>query len=147
MKIYLIFGSKSDLKYFEKVEVALEKTGITYEQKILSAHRNTDELLEYAKSKESGVFICVAGYSALLPSLTAAVTHLPVIGVPISSSPVTIDALLSIVQMPKGTPVACMSYDKAGLINGFLFALKVLGEYDKADQLKDELVTKNKDKK
>ena len=137
--IYLIFGSKSDLKYFEPVEGPLKNAGIEYEQKILSAHRNTDELLEYVKSKKDGVFICVAGYSALLPSLSAAVTNLPVIGVPIASSPVKVDALWSIVQMPKGTPVACVSFDKAGIINAFIFALKIFKEYDKVKKLKEEL--------
>ncbi|MDD3626029.1 MAG: 5-(carboxyamino)imidazole ribonucleotide mutase [bacterium] len=138
-KIYLIFGSKSDLEYFTPIEGPLRKAKINYELKILSAHRNTDELLKYVKSKKEGVFICAAGYSALLPSLSAAVTDLPVIGVPISSSPVKVDALWSIVQMPKGTPVACMSFDKAGLINGFIFALKIFEEYDKVKLLKKEL--------
>lgn len=138
-KIHLIFGSKSDLKYFEPVKAAIEKTGIEFDLQILSAHRNTDELMKFVKSRDAGIFICVAGYSALLPSLTAAVTDLPVIGVPISSSPVRLDALLSIVQMPKGVPVACMSFDKAGIINGFLFALKISGEHDKVQELKSNL--------
>ncbi|MCK4665762.1 AIR carboxylase family protein [Candidatus Dependentiae bacterium] len=137
--IYLIFGSKSDFKYFDLVEPSLEKSGIEFEKKVLSAHRNTYELLDYVKSKKDGVFICVAGYSALLPSLAAAVTDLPVVGVPISSSPVVIDALLSIVQMPKGVPVACMSFDKAGLINAFIFVLRIFGEYDKIKSFKENL--------
>jgi 5-(carboxyamino)imidazole ribonucleotide mutase len=132
-KIYYILGSKSDMKYLDDVKDAIEKTGIDHEVRILSAHRNLKELTEFIKSIEDQkekVIVGIAGYSAALPGILASLTISPVIGVPVSSSPVKIDALMSMVQMPKGNPVAVMSYDKPGIINATIFALKIFSMKD-----------------
>ena len=134
-KIYYILGSKSDMKYFDEVKGAIEKTGIDHEVRILSAHRNLKELIEFMKGIEGEkekVIVGIAGYSAALPGILTSLTVSPVIGVPVSSSPVKMDALLSMVQMPKGNPVAVMSYDKAGIINATIYALRIFAVKDES---------------
>ncbi|HMF29979.1 MAG TPA: 5-(carboxyamino)imidazole ribonucleotide mutase [Candidatus Lokiarchaeia archaeon] len=111
IQVAVIAGSASDEEIYGKVTSTLDELGITYEMKILSAHRNPDELREYVTSTPAIVFIAVAGLSAALPGVIASMTAKPVIGVPVSAKLGGLDALLSIVQMPPGVPVACVGID------------------------------------
>jgi 5-(carboxyamino)imidazole ribonucleotide mutase len=111
IRVAVIAGSESDNEVYEKVTTTLDVLEIPYELKILSAHRNPTELQEYVKSATALVFIAVAGLSAALPGAIASQTTKPVIGVPVSAKLGGLDALLSIVQMPPGVPVACVGID------------------------------------
>jgi 5-(carboxyamino)imidazole ribonucleotide mutase len=109
----------------------LEKLGIPYEVKVVSAHRTPDLLFKYAEEAEGcgiEVIIAGAGGAAHLPGMCAAKTHLPVLGVPVQSSMLSgVDSLLSIVQMPAGIPVATLAIGKAGAINAALLSASILG--------------------
>ncbi len=122
--IAVISGSKSDQVVVDKIIARLEENGASYECKILSAHRNPKELEEYIENTRARVFIGVAGLSAALPGYIASRTKKPVIGVPVSGKLGGLDALLSIVQMPPGVPVACVGID--GGENAALLALRIL---------------------
>ena len=122
--VAVIAGSTSDNKVYEKAEKVLKENNIDYELKILSAHRNPDELDTYVKNTEAKVFICVAGLAAALPGVVAAKTERPVIGVPVSAKLGGLDALLSIVQMPPRVPVACVGIDRGE--NAAYLAIKML---------------------
>jgi len=128
--ITILIGSKNDKPYLKKCTEYLKKQKVKYELKVLSAHRNTEELIEFTKTlKKRGikVIITAAGYAAALPGLVAAITDIPVIGVPLpTSSLLGIDSLLSIVQMPKGNPVATMGIGEAGAYNAAVFACKII---------------------
>lgn len=121
---------------------ALDKFGISYEAKVVSAHRTPLGMVEFAqKAEENGfeVIIAGAGGAAHLPGMIAAITTLPVLGVPVKSSALNgQDSLLSIVQMPKGIPVATFAIGPAGAANAGLFAVSMLAGHDKelADKLK-----------
>ena len=122
--ISILAGSKSDEGVYQKAIDVLRKEGIPFDLKILSAHRNPIELDEYVKKSEANVFICVAGLSAALPGVVASKTQKPVIGVPVSAKLGGLDALLSIVQMPPGVPVACVGIDNAK--NAAYLAIRIL---------------------
>jgi 5-(carboxyamino)imidazole ribonucleotide mutase len=122
--IAVISGSKSDQTIADKVLRRLEEMGASYEYKILSAHRNPKELEQYIASTDARVFIGIAGLSAALPGVIASRTAKPVIGVPVSGKLGGLDALLSIVQMPPGVPVACVGIDNGE--NAALLALRIL---------------------
>lgn len=122
--IAVISGSKSDQAIVDKIVARLEDNKASYEHKVLSAHRNPKELDEYIENTKARVFIGVAGLSAALPGYIASRTKKPVIGVPVSSKLGGLDALLSIVQMPPGVPVACVGID--GGENAALLALRIL---------------------
>lgn len=122
--IAVISGSKSDQAIVDKIIARFEENGASYEHKVLSAHRNPKELEEYIENTKAKVFIGVAGLSAALPGYIASRTKKPVIGVPVSSKLGGLDALLSIVQMPPGVPVACVGID--GGENAALLALRIL---------------------
>jgi 5-(carboxyamino)imidazole ribonucleotide mutase len=122
--IAVISGSKSDQAVVDKIIARLEEHGASYEHEVLSAHRNPKELEEYIENSKARVFIGVAGLSAALPGYIASRTKKPVIGVPVSSKLGGLDALLSIVQMPPGVPVACVGID--GGENAALLALRIL---------------------
>ena len=122
--ISILAGSKSDESVYQKAVDVLTKEGIPFELKILSAHRNPIELDDYVKNSKANVFICVAGLSAALPGVVASKTQKPVIGVPVSAKLGGLDALLSIVQMPPGVPVACVGIDNAK--NGAYLAIRIL---------------------
>jgi phosphoribosylaminoimidazole carboxylase PurE protein len=130
LKAAVILGSRSDTPYVEGCLELLRNFGIEAEMKILSAHRNPEEVAQYAAGAEDagiGVIIAAAGMSAHLPGAVAARTALPVIGVPIPSSDLQgLDALLSIVQMPSGVPVATMAVGKAGAKNAAVLAAQIL---------------------
>ncbi len=122
--ISILAGSKSDESVYQKAIDVLIKENIPFELKILSAHRNPIELDEYVKNSKANVFICVAGLSAALPGVVASKTQKPVIGVPVSAKLGGLDALLSIVQMPPGVPVACVGIDNAK--NAVHLAIRIL---------------------
>ena len=126
-EVAVIAGSASDQAIIDKAVSALESYNISYEVKILSAHRDAEALDEYVKASDAEIFICIAGMSAALPGVVAARTKKPVIGVPVSGKIAGgLDALLSIAQMPKGVPVACMAVD--GGENAGHFAARILGK-------------------
>ncbi len=129
-KVLIIMGSDSDLPTMEETEKVLKKFKIPYEITVASAHRSperTVKLTTEAGKKGFGVIIAGAGAAAHLAGVIAAHTTLPVIGVPIDSSPLSgIDALLSTVQMPPGIPVATMAVGKAGAKNAAIFAAQIL---------------------
>ena len=122
--IAVISGSKSDQAVVDKITARLQENGACFEHEILSAHRNPKELEEYIKNSSARVFIGVAGLSAALPGYIASRTKRPVIGVPVSGKLGGLDALLSIVQMPPGVPVACVGIDAGE--NAALLALRIL---------------------
>ncbi|RQW78573.1 MAG: AIR carboxylase family protein [Methanothrix sp.] len=122
--IAVISGSKSDQAIVDKVLRRLEEKGASFEYKILSAHRNPSELEKYILETDARVFIAIAGLSAALPGVIASKTARPVIGVPVSAKLGGLDALLSIVQMPPGVPVACVGIDNGD--NAALLALRIL---------------------
>ncbi len=127
----VIMGSKSDWSTLSHTADMLEKLGIPFEVKVVSAHRTPDLLFQYADEAEGRgieVIIAGAGGAAHLPGMCAARTHLPVLGVPVQSSMLSgVDSLLSIVQMPAGIPVATLAIGKAGAINAALPSASILG--------------------
>ncbi len=122
--IAIISGSKSDQPIVDKVTARLNDKGASFEHKVLSAHRNPRELEEYITQTDARVFIGIAGLSAALPGVIASKTTRPVIGVPVSAKLGGMDALLSIVQMPPGVPVASVGIDNGE--NAALLALRIL---------------------
>ena len=131
--IGIIVGSDSDLDTMNNCVDKLNELKIGHEIVTASAHRNPDKVTEYIKRWEAigyKIIIAAAGMSAALPGVVASQTKLPVIGVPMKSDLMGIDSLLSIVQMPKGVPVACMSIGKHGAINAALYAKRILDLMD-----------------
>jgi 5-(carboxyamino)imidazole ribonucleotide mutase len=128
--VSILMGSKSDLEVMQPARDALTEMGVVHEVRVLSAHRTPDALFEYvaaAPARGVEVFIAGAGGAAHLPGVVAAKTILPVLGVPIPSGHLLgLDALLAIVQMPKGIPVATFAVGKAGAGNAALFAVAIL---------------------
>lgn len=127
-------GSRSDYDTMTAAADILDELGISYEMEIVSAHRTPDRMFAYAESAESRglrVLIAGAGGAAHLPGMTAAKTVLPVIGVPVQSAALNgLDSLLSIVQMPRGVPVATVAIGTAGAANAGLLAAQILGTGD-----------------
>jgi 5-(carboxyamino)imidazole ribonucleotide mutase len=123
-EIAVIAGSKSDQHIVDKVIAKLEAASASFDTQVLSAHRNPKELDEYIEKCGALVFIAIAGLSAALPGYVAARTNRPVIGVPVSSKLMGMDALLSIAQMPPGVPVACVGIDAGE--NAAILALRIL---------------------
>jgi 5-(carboxyamino)imidazole ribonucleotide mutase len=130
VQVGILMGSKNDYEYLSAACEVLNEFKISYEARVLSAHRTPDLALDYATTaidRGLEVIIAGAGGAAHLPGVVAAKTLLPVIGVPIPSTELKgMDALLSIVQMPKGIPVATMAIGKAGAANAALFAAAIL---------------------
>ena len=128
--VSIIMGSQSDYSTMRYAEEVLKKFRIRFETKIVSAHRTPKRLYEYASKAEGNnisVIIAGAGGSAHLPGMIAAITAIPVIGVPIESKKLKgLDSLLSIVQMPKGIPVGSVAIGKDGAINAALYAASIL---------------------
>src|ERR1700742_4416877 len=127
----VIMGSSSDLKYLQPAIDLLGELGVPHEAKVVSAHRTPDWMFEYASTAESRgieVIIAAAGGAAHLPGMVAAKTTLPVLGVPIPATALNgVDALLSIVQMPKGIPVGTLAIGEPGAANAALLAAAILG--------------------
>ena len=136
VKIGIIMGSNSDWAVMEHAARALEQFGVAYEAKVVSAHRTPDLMFEYAKSAQQRglqAIIAGAGGAAHLPGMVASQTTLPVLGVPVPSKYLRgEDSLLSIVQMPKGVPVATFAIGEAGAANAALFAVSLLANQDAA---------------
>ena len=134
--VAIIMGSQSDWETMRHAASTLAALGLDCEKRIVSAHRTPERLFAFARSaKASGfkVIIAGAGGAAHLPGMTASLTELPVLGVPIESKTLSgIDSLYSIVQMPAGVPVGTLAIGKAGAINAALLAASVLALHDKA---------------
>lgn len=136
VRVGIIMGSRSDYETMAEAARILDDLKIAYEMEIVSAHRTPDRMFEYAAQAEDRgleVIIAGAGGAAHLPGMTASKTTLPVIGVPVRSSNLNgMDSLLSIVQMPRGVPVATMAIGSAGAANAALLAARILANGDPA---------------
>lgn len=134
--VAVIMGSQSDWETMRHTVELLEEFGVAYDNKIVSAHRTPDRLYQFAKeAEENGIQVIIAGAggAAHLPGMTASITSLPVLGVPIESVAMQgMDSLLSIVQMPKGIPVGTLAIGKAGAANAALMAISILALNDEA---------------
>lgn len=132
--VAIIMGSQSDWATMRHAKDTLETLGVAADARIVSAHRTPDRLVEFAKgAREAGfkVIIAGAGGAAHLPGMTAAMTPLPVLGVPVESKALSgVDSLYSIVQMPGGVPVGTLAIGKAGAINAALLAASILALSD-----------------
>lgn len=142
MDVQIFAGSASDRDYLKEIVEIFKELGISYDMKIISAHRNPEKLMSIVRDSEASVFIAVAGLSAALPGFISSITTKPVIGVPVSGK-VPLDSLLSMVQMPKGVPVAVVGVDNAK--NGALLAARIVSLYNKnvAEKLKNYTSVEN----
>ena len=142
-KVGILMGSKSDLGVMEGAAKILEQFEVPFDMKVRSAHRTPQETAEYVQSAESRgiqVLIAGAGFAAHLAGAMAAHSGLPIIAVPLDSSPLQgLDSLLASVQMPQGVPVACMTIGKAGAVNAALFAIQILslGDPELAEKFRE----------
>ena len=131
LKVSIVMGSQSDYKIMKNCEKTLKNLGVLFETKIISAHRTPKRMYEYSLNAEKnniGVIIAGAGGSAHLPGMIAALSSLPVLGVPVESKKLKgLDSLLSIVQMPKGIPVGTLAIGEDGAINAALLAASIIG--------------------
>ena len=131
LKVSIVMGSQSDYKIMKFCEKTLESLEVSFETKIISAHRTPKRMYEYALNAEKrniAVIIAGAGGSAHLPGMISALCSLPVLGVPIESKKLKgLDSLLSIVQMPKGIPVGTLAIGEDGAINAALLAASIIG--------------------
>ncbi len=150
LKVSIVMGSQTDYKIMKLCEKTLKNLGVLFETKIISAHRTPKRMYEYALSAEKnkiGVIIAGAGGSAHLPGMIAALTTLPVLGVPVESKKLKgLDSLLSIAQMPKGIPVGTLAIGKDGAINAALLAASIIGNNNLKikDKLKSWRISKTK---
>ena len=123
-------GSRSDLRFMSAATSLLEELGVAHETRVVSAHRTPEWMFEYARSAESRgmeVIIAAAGGAAHLPGMVASLTVLPVLGVPMPATQLNgVDALLSIVQMPRGIPVGTLAIGEPGAANAALLAVSIL---------------------
>jgi len=140
--VSVVIGSMSDRELGDKICDVLRKFGVEVEYRVISAHRTPDKLEEYIRESRAEVFIAVAGLSAALPGFIASRTLKPVIGVPRSVKIGGLDALLSIVQMPPGIPVACVGIDNGE--NAALLAVSILSL--KYPELKEKLAKYREEK-
>ena len=143
LKVAIVMGSQSDYKTMQLSAKILKKLGIKFETKIISAHRTPKRMYEFASSAEKnnfGVIIAGAGGSAHLPGMIAALSPLPVLGVPIESKKLKgLDSLLSIAQMPKGIPVGTLAIGEDGAINAALLAAAIIANNNPT--VKKKLIT------
>lgn len=141
MKVGVVMGSQSDWPVMQHAVQQLEAFGVAYEARVVSAHRTPDLLFEYAATARERGLACIiagAGGAAHLPGMLASKTTLPVLGVPVNSRYLKgMDSLLSIVQMPRGVPVATFAIGEAGAANAGLFAVSLLANQD--DELAEKL--------
>ena len=140
-KVALVMGSKSDWATMQNCAQLLDELGIEFHQQVVSAHRTPQLMVDFAgQAQDNGfeIIIAAAGGAAHLPGMIAALTPVPVVGVPIKSSVLSgVDSLLSIVQMPAGVPVATMSIGTAGAKNAALYCAAILATHD--DSIKAKL--------
>ena len=127
--VCIVCGSASDAAIADLATGVLRREGVSFEQRVLSAHRDPGALELYIKQSDCSVFIAIAGLSAALPGIIASRTGKPVIGVPVSGPLLGMDALLSMVQMPRGVPVACVGIDNGE--NAAHLAVRILRSGDK----------------
>ena len=136
LKVGVVMGSQSDWPVMEHAVQQLEAFGVAYEARVVSAHRTPDLLFDYAAGARDNGLACIiagAGGAAHLPGMLAAKSTVPVLGVPVPSKYLKgMDSLLSIVQMPKGIPVATFAIGEAGAANAALYAISLLAITDKA---------------
>lgn len=134
--VAIVMGSQSDWDTMQHAVAVLDRLGVAHDVRIVSAHRTPDRLVEFAKGAHGQgfrVIIAGAGGAAHLPGMVAAMTHLPVLGVPVQSRALSgLDSLLSIVQMPGGVPVATLAIGTAGATNAGLLAASILATSDPA---------------
>ncbi|MGY0617458.1 5-(carboxyamino)imidazole ribonucleotide mutase [Vibrio sp. FJH11] len=146
MKVGIIMGSKSDWPTMKLAADMLDQFGVSYETKVVSAHRTPQLLADYASSaKDRGIKVIIAGAggAAHLPGMAAAFTSLPVLGVPVQSRALKgMDSLLSIVQMPKGIAVGTLAIGEAGAANAGILAAQILGTHDESIMAKVEAFRK-----
>ena len=135
-KVGVVMGSQSDWPVMEQAVLMLKEFGVEVESKVVSAHRTPDLLMDYADNAKANGLACIiagAGGAAHLPGMLAAKTTLPVLGVPVPSKHLKgMDSLLSIVQMPKGIPVATFAIGEAGAANAALYAVALLAIEDES---------------
>ena len=135
-KVAIVMGSQSDWPTMRCAAQALDELGVAHDARIVSAHRTPDRMFDFARNAEAEgfqVIIAGAGGAAHLPGMIAALTHLPVLGVPVQSKALSgQDSLLSIVQMPAGVPTATFAIGEAGATNAGLFAAAILALEDPA---------------
>ena len=146
----VIMGSKSDWKIMIHCCDTLKKFGIKYEVNVISAHRTPDRLHKYLKERKKNkteIIIAAAGGAAHLAGVTASLTTLPVLGVPIESKLKGLDSLLSTVQMPSGIPVGTLAIGKAGAINAALLSISILSVRYKKIEHKLKIYRRNFEKK
>lgn len=140
--VAIVMGSQSDWETMRQAALVLDRLGVAHDCRIVSAHRTPDRLVEFARTAhEQGfrVIIAGAGGAAHLPGMVAAMTHLPVLGVPVQSKALQgLDSLLSIVQMPGGVPVATLAIGAPGATNAGILAASILATSDPA--LADRLI-------
>ncbi|MDR2845829.1 MAG: 5-(carboxyamino)imidazole ribonucleotide mutase [Candidatus Methanoplasma sp.] len=143
-KVLVVMGSKSDLPVAEKALPLLKRFGIEYEVAVASAHRTPKRVEELVSSSDADVFITIAGLSAALPGVVASFTQRPVIGVPVSGS-INLDAILSIIQMPPGIPVAAVGLDRgdnAAILAAEILSISDEGIRDKITEYRKEQAAK-----
>ena len=154
IQISVVMGSQSDWQTMHEACDLLEKLDVPFEKKIVSAHRTPDRLYDYANSlRKRGVKVVIAGAggAAHLPGMIASKTNIPVIGVPISATDLRgVDSLYSIVQMPRGYPVATMAIGAPGAFNAAIFAIQILALSDnvtgqKIQDWRNDITTRVKD--
>ena len=154
IQISVVMGSQSDWQTMQEACDLLEKLDVPFEKKIVSAHRTPDRLYDYANSlRKRGVKVVIAGAggAAHLPGMIASKTNIPVIGVPISATDLRgVDSLYSIVQMPRGYPVATMAIGAPGAFNAAIFAIQILALSDnvtgqKIQDWRNDITTRVKD--
>ena len=144
MSIQIVLGSKSDLKVAEKATAVLKELGVDYRISVASAHRTPELVDKLVSEADAEVFIAIAGLSAALPGVLAARTNKPVIGVPVSGA-LNLDAILSVVQMPPGIPVAAVGLDRgenAALLAAQILSLKDNGIAEALDRYRRKLKEK-----
>jgi 5-(carboxyamino)imidazole ribonucleotide mutase len=122
--VAVLAGSHSDHEVAMRAIAVLEQEGLSHDYRVLSAHRDPDELEAYVRESDARVFICIAGLAAALPGVVASRTSRPVIGVPVAGTLGGLDALLSIAQMPRGVPVGCVGIDNGA--NAAWLAVRIL---------------------
>lgn len=128
-EVTVIIGSPNDKEHLIPLEEKLKEFDISYSVEVYSAHRNLPELLEFLKTNKTKIYVTAAGLAAALPGVVASQVKEPVIGVPICVGTLNgIDALLAILQMPKGVPIATMGLGKQGMVNAALLCARILAK-------------------